>query len=126
MVGQTKRSVRDAANVKEEEPLFSQKLGVLEAPELGHASRRFSEPCRRGWLFVGSPRQVECMCLVSGAAYHDEELGPMLGMSSTLDAELQEQRTIERAELIKMLVGPTTAHGNIARSGLRHKQITVA
>ena len=47
---------------------------------------------------------------------HDEEVGPMHGMHSTLDAELEVQRTIERAQLtvclclIRRISGPTKAH----------------
>ena len=47
---------------------------------------------------------------------HDEERGPMHGMYGTLDAELEVQRTIKRAELTAFLclprkaVGPTMVH----------------
>ena len=44
---------------------------------------------------------------------HDDDMIPMLGMYGTLDAELEVQRTIKRAEflcLLRRTVGPTTAH----------------
>ena len=46
---------------------------------------------------------------------HDEEMGPMHGMYGTLDAELEVQRTIKRAELTAFLcllknIGPTLNH----------------
>ena len=54
---------------------------------------------------------------------HDGELGPMHGMYGTLDAVLEVQRTIKRAErtaffgLLRTAIGPTTVHvdtqGNI-------------
>ena len=34
---------------------------------------------------------------------HDEEMGPMHGMSGTLDAELEVQRALNRAELTAFL-----------------------
>ena len=34
---------------------------------------------------------------------HDEEMGPLHGMYGTLDAELEVQRTIKRAELTAFL-----------------------
>ena len=46
----------------------------------------------------------------------DEEMGPMRGMYGTLDADLEVQRTIKRAELTAFLclsrkvIGPTTVH----------------
>ena len=54
---------------------------------------------------------------------HDEEMGPMHGLYGILDAELEVQCTIKRAEwtaflcLSREIIGPTTAHvdnkGNI-------------
>ena len=47
---------------------------------------------------------------------HHEEVGPMRGMHSTLDAELEVQRTIKRAQLtvclclITRISGPTKPH----------------
>ena len=47
---------------------------------------------------------------------HDEEMGPMHGMSGTQDAKLEAQRTIKRAELTAYLclarkaIGPTMVH----------------
>ena len=47
---------------------------------------------------------------------HDQEMGPMHGMCGTLDAELDVQRTIKRAELTAFLcvlrkaVGPTLVY----------------
>ena len=47
---------------------------------------------------------------------HDDELGPMRGMYGAVDADLEVQRTIKRAELtaflslLRRIVGPTTAH----------------
>ena len=49
---------------------------------------------------------------------HDEEMEPMHGMYRTLEAELEVQRTIKRAELTAFLclfrkaVGPTMLHVN--------------
>ena len=34
---------------------------------------------------------------------HDEEMGPMHGMYGTLEADLEVQRTVERAELTAFL-----------------------
>ena len=54
------------------------------------------------------------MRLVDGAAR--SRLGPMHGMHRTLDAELEVQRTIERAEVTAFLrlftkaIGPTMVH----------------
>ena len=47
---------------------------------------------------------------------HDEEMGTMHGMYGTLDAELEAQRTIKRAEvtagscLLRKVIGPTVVH----------------
>ena len=47
---------------------------------------------------------------------HDEEMVPMHGMHGTLDADLEVQRTIKRAELTALLcltrkaTGPTMVH----------------
>ena len=47
---------------------------------------------------------------------HEEEMGPVRWMYGTLDAELEVQRTIKRAELIAFLcllrkaIGPTMVH----------------
>ena len=47
---------------------------------------------------------------------HDEEMGPMHGMYATLDAELEVQHTIQRAELTAFLcllrkaIGPMMVH----------------
>ena len=47
---------------------------------------------------------------------HDEEMAPMRGMYGTLEAELEVQRTIKRAELTAFLclfrkaIGPTMVH----------------
>ena len=51
----------------EEEPLVSP-MGVGRAQELEHASRRLLEPCCYRRFFVGSFRQVERECVVSGVA----------------------------------------------------------
>ena len=48
--------------------------------------------------------------------HHEEEMGPMHGMYGPLNAELEAQRTIKRAELTASLcvrrffIGPTTVH----------------
>ena len=47
---------------------------------------------------------------------HDEEMGPMRGMYGPLEAKLEVQRTIKRAELtaflclLKKATGPTVGH----------------
>ena len=41
---------------------------------------------------------------------HDEEMGPMHGMYGTLDAELEEQRTINGAELTVFFVPPQESY----------------
>ena len=47
---------------------------------------------------------------------HDEEMGPMHGMYGTLDAGLEEERTMKKAELTAFLcllrkaIGPTMVH----------------
>ena len=58
---------------------------------------------------------------------HDEEMEPMHGMPGTLDAELEVQRTIKRAELtafvclFRKAIGPTVVHVDSKRiiDGLR-------
>ena len=70
-----------------------------------------------GWLAVGSSRQKLGACGWSVVQLdHDEEMGPMQEMYGALDAELDLQRTIKRAELSAILclfrktVGPTMVH----------------
>ena len=47
---------------------------------------------------------------------YDEELGPLLGMYGSMEAELEVQRTIKRAELtaflclLKKVIGPMKVH----------------
>ena len=82
----------------EEKPPDSAKVGNRKAPELGHSSRRFVEPCDHRWLFVGSVRKVARVWMVSG-----QDMGPVRGMYGTLEAELEVQRTISRAELTAFL-----------------------
>ena len=43
------------------------------------------------------------MWLVSGAIGYDEELGPLHGMYGSMEAELEVQHTINRAELTAFL-----------------------
>ena len=53
----------------EEEPLGRPKVGSLKNPKgLEHASRRISTPGHHRWLFVGSPRQVGRVRMISGRA----------------------------------------------------------
>ena len=55
---------------------------------------------------------------------HDDEMGPMHGIYGTLDAELELQRTIKRAELTAFLrltreaIGPTVVH--VDTRGMNH------
>ena len=47
---------------------------------------------------------------------HDEEMGPMHGMYGTLEAGLEVQRSVKRAELtaflclLRKVIGPTMVH----------------
>ena len=53
-----------------EEKSFSRpRVGVGQAQELEHASRRLSEPCWYRRLFVRTSRQVESVCVVSGSVW---------------------------------------------------------
>ena len=76
---------------------------VGDAQELGHASRRFSRPCRHRWHFVGGYRRWGACGWSVVQLDHDEELGPMHGMCGTLDAELEVERTIKWMELSTFL-----------------------
>ena len=90
----------------EEKPSDSAEVGIRKAQKLGHSNLRvfgtMSPPMARGWSVL----QLD----------HDEEMVPMHGMHGTLDAELEVQRTIKRAELTAFLcllrkaIGPTTVH----------------
>ena len=91
------------------------KVGVREAQELGFASRRLQGPCCYGRLLAGKSRQVGSMWLGSGA-FIDEEMGLLHGMYGSMEAELEVQRTIKRAELTAFLcllmrvIGPVKVH----------------
>ena len=65
--------------------------------------RRFPEPCCHRWLFVGSIRKWSACGWLVVQLDHDEEMGPMHGMYGTLEADLEVQRTVERAELTAFL-----------------------
>ena len=94
--------------------LSVQKMGVRKAQKLGFTSARLSsatdcplQGVAGKWSACGwSVAQLD----------HDEELGPMHGMYGTLDAGLEVQRTIKRAELMAFLcllrkaMGPTMYH----------------
>ena len=63
----------------------------------------FPESCRHGSLLGVSIKWSACARSVWQLDY-DEEMVPMHGMDGTLDAELEVQRTIERAQLPVFLV----------------------
>ena len=81
-----------------EKPLDSPKMGIREAQQLVHSSRRFPEPCCHRWLLGVAGKWGACGWSVVPQD-HDEEMGPMHGMYGMLDADLDVQRTIKRAEL---------------------------
>ena len=68
------------------------------------------------WLSSGYRWKVGSMWLVSGAMDYDEELGPLHGMYVSMEADLEVQRTIKRAELtgflclLKKVIGPIKVH----------------
>ena len=67
------------------------KSGVGEAQKLGHTSRRFQRSRCHGRLSSGYSWKVGSVWLVSGALLH--------GVYGSMEAELEVQRTIKRAEL---------------------------
>ena len=76
----------------------NEKVGVREAQELGHASRRDQRPrCN------GRPAGKWGTCGWSVVQLDYEELGPLRWMCGSMDAELEFQRTIKRAELTAFL-----------------------
>ena len=98
-----------------DKPPNSKKVG--RAPKLECASSKLPEPFRHRWLSVGSIRQVGRVWPWSAVQLDDDEaMGPIHGMHGTLDAELEVQRTIRRAELTALLcvhrkaLGPTMVH----------------
>ena len=97
-----------------QKPLYSAKMGSRKARELVHSCRRFPEPCCHRWLLVGSGRKGACGSVVQ--LDHDEDMEPMHGMYGTLEAQLEAQHTIKRAELTALLcllrkaIFPTVVH----------------
>ena len=85
--------------------------GSLRSTKAGASQPEASE--------IMSPLMVPCWeCQESACGWsavqldHDEELGPMHGMCGTLDAELEGQRTMKRAELTAFLCLLRKAIGN--------------
>ena len=88
----------------EEKPLVGANVVFGKGQKSGHASCSLPRPCHHRWHFVGESGASRSACgwwVVQ--VDHDEEVGPMHGMHGTLDAELEVQRAIKRAELTDVL-----------------------
>ena len=89
-------------------------MGVSEAQELRHASRRLRGPRCHGRLCGWAVVQLD----------YDEELGPLHGMYGSMEAEFEVQRTTRRAELtaflclLRKVCGPIKIH--VDNNGIIH------
>ena len=83
----------------EQEPLLYEQVGVREAQELGHASCHVATD---GSLLLGAGKWEACGWSVVQLDL-DEKLGLLHGMYGSMEAELEVQRSIKRAELTAFL-----------------------
>ena len=71
-----------------------------------------------GSLLGAAGKWRECCWAVWCSLDYDEEMGPLHGMCGSVEAELEVQRTIKRAEmtaflcLLRKVSGPIKVHGN--------------
>ena len=90
------------------------KVGVGEAQKVSAEGSR-DHVTSHGSL-LGAPSRCGACGWSVVQLDHDEEMGPMRGMHGTLDAELEVQRAIKRAELTAFLcvfgriIGPAAFH----------------
>ena len=107
----------------EQRRLQYDKVGVREAQELGHASRRLRGPRSHGRLLAGTLAGGEH---VGWAVVHLDyvgEMGPLHGMHGSMETEFEVQRTIKRGGDDSFFVPPQQSmcthqdscgqHGNI-------------
>ena len=100
----------------EQGPLQHEKVGVREAQELGIPAEGFvGHVATDGSLLGRAGKWRACGRAVVQLDY-DEEMGPLHGMYGSMEAELEVERTIKRAELtdfsclLKRVIGLIKVH----------------
>ena len=83
----------------EQGSLQYEKVGVCEAQELGMPAEGFKGHVATDGSLLGAVGKWRACGWSVVQLDHDEEVGPLHGMYGSMEAELEVQRTIKRAEL---------------------------